>query len=139
MQIINQSFTIDTLTNSIQNRITGDSFRTNISLLNKRDIKILKGNKTAFRRLKKDGVFANIEGEQVHTFYHSASRIKNLLLKDFKNFKVENICFLAPTGNHVDFPEKYPKNIFPLQSPDLRHFLKYCARALWPRSYLIPA
>ena len=71
-------------------------------------LKILKGNKTAFRRLKKDGVFANIEGEQVHTFYHSASRIKNLLLKDFKNFKVENICFLAPTGNHVDFPEKYP-------------------------------
>ena len=45
MQIINQSFTIDTLTNSIQNRITGDSFRTNISLLNKKDIKILKGNK----------------------------------------------------------------------------------------------
>ena len=45
MQIINQNFIVDTLTNSIQNRITGDSFRTNISLLNKKDIKILKGNK----------------------------------------------------------------------------------------------
>ena len=71
-------------------------------------LKILKGNKTAFRRLKRNGVLANIEGEQVHTYYHSANRIKKLLLKDFKNFKVENICFLAPTGNRVDFPEKHP-------------------------------
>ena len=71
-------------------------------------LKIFKGDKTAFRRLKKNGVLANIEGEQVHTYYHSATIIKKLLLKDFKNFKVENICFLAPTGNRVNFPEKYP-------------------------------
>lgn len=71
-------------------------------------LKIFKGNKNAFRRLKKNGVIANIEGEQVHTFYHSASRIKKLLSKDFKKIKVENICFLAPTGNRVNFPKKYP-------------------------------
>ncbi len=45
MQIINQGFLIDTLTNSIQNRITGDSFKTNIVLLDKKDIEKLRGNK----------------------------------------------------------------------------------------------
>ena len=45
MQIINQGFLIDTLTNSIQNRITGDSFKSNIVLLEKKDIEKLRGNK----------------------------------------------------------------------------------------------
>ena len=36
--IINQSFLVDFLTNSIQNRITGDSFETKIILLEKEDI-----------------------------------------------------------------------------------------------------
>ena len=39
--IINQSFLVDFLTNSIQNRITGDSFETKIILLEKEDIKKL--------------------------------------------------------------------------------------------------
>jgi len=39
--IINQSFLVDFLTNSIQNRITGDSFETKIVLLEKEDIKKL--------------------------------------------------------------------------------------------------
>jgi len=72
-------------------------------------LKIFKGNKTAFRRLKKEGVLANIEGEQVQTFYHSASKIKALVSSNFNEVSVENICFLAPTGNRVDFPEKHPK------------------------------
>ena len=71
-------------------------------------LKIFKGDKTAFRRLSNKGVLANIEGEQVLTFYHSSTRIKKLLKKDFDNFKIENICFLAPTGNRVDFPKEYP-------------------------------
>ncbi len=69
----------------------------------------LKGNKNAFRRLKKNGVLANIEGEKVRTFYHSKKQIKNLLSKKFTDFKVENICFFGPTGNRVDYPEKHPK------------------------------
>ncbi len=74
-------------------------------------LKVFKGNKAAFRRLKKGGVLANIEGEQVRTFYYSSEKIKQLLSNDFKNFTVENICFLGPTGNRVDFPEKHP-NLF---------------------------
>lgn len=72
-------------------------------------LKIFKGNKTAFRRLKKGGVLANIEGEEVATFYHASTKTKALLTPYFKDFKLENICFLAPTGNRVDFPEKYPR------------------------------
>ena len=72
-------------------------------------LSFLKGNPHAFRRLKKNGVLANIEGEQVATFYHSKNQIKNLLLDDFTNFKVENICFIAPTGNRIDYPNQYPK------------------------------
>ena len=41
INIINQSFLVDFLTNSIQNRITGDSFETKIVLLEKEDIKKL--------------------------------------------------------------------------------------------------
>ncbi len=72
-------------------------------------LKIFKLNKTAFRRLRKNGVLANIEGQKVKTFYHSAKQIKNLLLENFTDFKIENICFVAPTGNRVNFPEKHPK------------------------------
>jgi len=71
-------------------------------------LKIFKGDKSAFRRLKKNGVLANIEGEKVHTYYHKASSIKKLLSTNFHDFKVENICFLAPTGNRVDFPKNHP-------------------------------
>lgn len=71
-------------------------------------LKIFKGNKNAFRRLKKNGVFANIEGERVQVYYHNANTIKALLKHNFSNFEIENICFLGPTGNQVDFPEKHP-------------------------------
>ncbi|MEE9349312.1 MAG: methyltransferase domain-containing protein [Flavobacteriaceae bacterium] len=72
-------------------------------------LRIFKGQKSAFRRLKKGGVIANIEGEKVFTYYHSIKEIKVLLAANFTNFKVENICFLAPSGNRVNFPEKHPK------------------------------
>lgn len=71
-------------------------------------LKILKGKKNAFRRLKKDGVFANIEGEKVKTYYYSSKKIKKMLNNNFKNFNIENISFLGPTGNHHFFPKKYP-------------------------------
>jgi len=78
-------------------------------------LRIFKGQKSAFRRLKKGGVIANIEGEKVHTYYHDVNSIKTLLSSNFVDIKVENICFFAPAGNRVDFPEKHPK-IFKLLS-----------------------
>ncbi len=72
-------------------------------------LRIFKGQKSAFRRLKKGGVIANIEGEKVHTYYHTKKQIKNLLSENFANFKVENICFFAPTENSENFTRKHPK------------------------------
>ncbi|AOW21474.1 class I SAM-dependent methyltransferase [Urechidicola croceus] len=71
-------------------------------------LKIFKGKKDAFRRLKKNGIFANIEGEKVKTYYHSSQKIKKLLKNNFTDFKIENISFLGPTGNHNQFPTNYP-------------------------------
>ncbi len=70
--------------------------------------KIFRGKKNAFRRFNKNGVFANIAGEKVRTYYHSSKEIKALLKNNFTNFRVENICVLGPTGNHVDFPKEHP-------------------------------
>ena len=55
MQNIEQDFIIDKLTNSIENTISGDSFRTEISVLTKTDLKkILKKNgwKFNWRRIQ---------------------------------------------------------------------------------------
>lgn len=72
-------------------------------------MKIFKGNKNAFRRLKKNGVIANIKGEKILTYYHSSKKIKNLLEEaNFSNFEIENICFIGPNGNRPNFPENHP-------------------------------
>jgi ubiquinone/menaquinone biosynthesis C-methylase UbiE len=71
-------------------------------------LRIFKFDRTAFRRLNKNGVIANIEGEKVRTFYHSANQIKQMLSNNFTKFNIENISFIGPTGNKVNFPKKYP-------------------------------
>lgn len=72
-------------------------------------LRIFKGEKSAFRRLKKGGVIASVAGEKVHTYYHTAKQIKKLLVNHFTDFKVENICFFAPTENSKKFTNKHPK------------------------------
>lgn len=71
-------------------------------------LRIFRGRKYAFRRLKKGGTLANIKSEKARTYYHSARQVKRMLSEHFTDFKVENICFLGPTGNHVHFPKKHP-------------------------------
>ena len=72
-------------------------------------LRVFKGKKTAFRRLQKNGVTANIESENVQTYYYSSKSLKKMLQDNFTDFKIENICFFAPTGNRDDFPVKHPK------------------------------
>ncbi|RIA10114.1 ubiquinone/menaquinone biosynthesis C-methylase UbiE [Flavobacteriaceae bacterium MAR_2010_72] len=71
-------------------------------------LRLFKGNKNAFRRLKRNGVMANIGGEEVRVYYHSAKKIKAILEPNFTDFYIENIGFIGPTGNQVNFPEKHP-------------------------------
>ncbi len=72
-------------------------------------LRIFKGKKSAFRRLQKNGVTANIKSENVQTYYYSSKIVIKMLQDNFSDFKVENICFFAPTGNRNDFPVKHPK------------------------------
>ncbi len=71
-------------------------------------LRIFKGDTSAFRRLKKKGVWANIEGEKVKTYYYPAQKMIKKLQKNFHRFEVENMLTLGPTGNRIHFPEKYP-------------------------------
>ncbi|MEN9000831.1 MAG: methyltransferase domain-containing protein [Flavobacteriales bacterium] len=69
----------------------------------------LRGNKSAFRRLKKGGVIANVEGEKVHTYYHTARFVKNRLKNDFEDIRVQNIFTIGPSGSSYQFPENHPR------------------------------
>ncbi len=72
--------------------------------------KIFKGKKSAFRRLKKGGVIANVEGEKVRTFYHSAQAVSKILKKDFKEIKVENVFTIGPSGSSYNFPVNHKRS-----------------------------
>ena len=72
-------------------------------------LRIFKGDKSAFRRLKHNGVVANIKGEKVKTYYHPAGKLIKKLKKNFHRFEVENILSVGPTGNRIHFPEEYPR------------------------------
>lgn len=57
---------------------------------------VLKGNTNAFRRLKKDGVMAHIEGEYFRTSYHSLSAIKKAFGNDFEFVRSEGLAAVSP-------------------------------------------
>lgn len=60
----------------------------------------LKGDfKVAFRRLKKGGALANVEGKKVHTFYYTPQQIKQKMGKDFEVIKVESLGYTFPSVN----------------------------------------
>lgn len=52
--------------------------------------------KQMFRRLKREGVFANVENRKVKTFYYSPSHIKKLLAKDYQIQKVRPVGLFIP-------------------------------------------
>jgi ubiquinone/menaquinone biosynthesis C-methylase UbiE len=70
---------------------------------------VFKGHgKQAFRRLKKNGVMAHLEGEYFKTFYHSLRDIKTAFGPAFKFVKSEGLCALSPPPSRSDFPLKHP-------------------------------
>ena len=71
-------------------------------------LRIFKGDKSAFRRLEKGGVIANVKGEKVKTYYHSAKSVKKMLKDNFTDIQIENIFTLGPSGSSYNFPEKHP-------------------------------
>jgi ubiquinone/menaquinone biosynthesis C-methylase UbiE len=67
----------------------------------------LKGNfKTAFRRLKKNGTIAHLEGEYFPTFYHSLKEIKKAFGSSFKFIKSEGLGALSPPPHRDDLVKR---------------------------------
>jgi ubiquinone/menaquinone biosynthesis C-methylase UbiE len=64
---------------------------------------IVKGNKNAFRRLRKNGVLANIENHSIKTFYHSPKQVKKAFDKNFKHIKTRNIGTFYPSNHFASF------------------------------------
>lgn len=78
----------------------------------------LKGKfRRAFIRFNKDGIYTNIEGEAIKTFYHSPKKVKTKMAKYFEFIDSENLGVFYPSVNHTSLT-KYKKLINRLISID---------------------
>jgi ubiquinone/menaquinone biosynthesis C-methylase UbiE len=79
---------------------------------------ILKGNKNAFRRFKKNGVLATVGNQLVPTFYYSPKQVKRAMGDKFKHIKTQNIGTFYPSS-HFSSLQKNQKAISNLLRFDL--------------------
>ena len=69
----------------------------------------LKGNfRTAFRRLHKNGVKANVEGVEFDTFYFSVSQTAKALGPDFRIIDLQGLASISPPPYMINFPIRFP-------------------------------
>ncbi len=70
---------------------------------------LFKGKaRQAFRRLRKNGVVAHVEGEYFTTYYHSLAAIRRALGDSFHLRKCEGLAALSPQPHNEGIPSKYP-------------------------------
>lgn len=70
---------------------------------------LFKGKATqAFRRFRKNGVLAHVEGEYFTTYYHSLRDIRRALGHSFHLRKCEGLAALSPQPHHGGLPSRYP-------------------------------
>ncbi|ESU23160.1 hypothetical protein FEDK69T_13110 [Flavobacterium enshiense DK69] len=79
---------------------------------------ILKGNKNAFRRWKKNGVLANVGNHSVKTFYYTPNQVKKAMGKNFRHIKTQNIGTFYPSA-HFNSLQKYKSLISKLVRFDI--------------------
>lgn len=71
--------------------------------------KLVKGKwKDAFRRFKKQGSIAHLEGEYFPTFYFTPLEVIKAFGKNFRQISLEGLATLSPPPHADRFPEKYP-------------------------------
>jgi ubiquinone/menaquinone biosynthesis C-methylase UbiE len=63
----------------------------------------------AFRRLKKDGVIAHLEGQYFKTHYHALSKIKNAFGPRFEILHTESLALLSPQPHSGLLAKKFPR------------------------------
>jgi ubiquinone/menaquinone biosynthesis C-methylase UbiE len=70
---------------------------------------LIKGNsKFAFRRLKKEGVLAHLEGQYFKTYYHSLSKIRKAFGPRFEFVQTESLALFSPQPHSSSFAKKSP-------------------------------
>lgn len=62
----------------------------------------------AFRRLKKGGVLAHLEGEYFKTHYHSLGEIRSAMGDAFELIRCEGLAAISPPPHRGDFPVRHP-------------------------------
>lgn len=71
---------------------------------------VLRGKfKTAFRRLNKRGLLANVEGIRFPTYYYSAHDVREALGPDYKILDIQGLGSISPPPYMENFPKRYPK------------------------------
>jgi ubiquinone/menaquinone biosynthesis C-methylase UbiE len=71
-------------------------------------IQLFRGKfKYAFRRLKRNGTLANVEGIKFQTYYFPASNVMKALGKDFKLLKLESLALFTPIPQMEKIPKKF--------------------------------
>ena len=71
---------------------------------------ILKGQfKTAFRRLKKRGLSANVEGINFPVYYYSAVDTVKALGPDFRIVEIQGLASISPPPYMEHFPKRFPR------------------------------
>ena len=72
-------------------------------------IQLFRGKfKYAFRRLKRKGILANVEGIKFETYYFSANTVMRALGKNFKLLKLESLALFTPIPQMEKIPKKFP-------------------------------
>jgi ubiquinone/menaquinone biosynthesis C-methylase UbiE len=70
---------------------------------------VFKGNfKTAFRRLHKNGIKANVEGVKFQIYYYSANKIRKALGNNFNVLEIQGLASVSPPPYMDNFPRSYP-------------------------------
>jgi len=70
---------------------------------------LFKGNfRTAFRRLHKNGITANVEGIKFTSYYHSVSKTIDALGPDFRIIDLQGLASVSPPPYMINFPKRYP-------------------------------
>ena len=72
-------------------------------------IQLFRGKvKFAFRRLKKEGTMANVEGVKFKTYYFSVKNVLRSLGKEFKLLKLQSLAVFTPIPQMDKIPRKFP-------------------------------
>jgi SAM-dependent methyltransferase len=70
---------------------------------------VLKGNfRFAFRRFRKGGTRAQIDGHQFITYYYSVDALKRAFGERFKFIASESLALVSPQPHQENFPTKFP-------------------------------